>query len=538
MGVRVSQKAEEERFSAFFDCLVESLDGVTNPPTDTAAFALSRLRDRCRKRAAIRNAGLEEKALSAFLLNNDSVKSFQVELPDAVRANAQDFILRALWRASDSFGAYAPQTVLHVEAFMDLWRFGPGASVGVEGTHAAEKLVQPFTCTAGSKNLVKYIRANTHYLRAYDGVSGVDGIRVVPGSRLSFVPKNEETVRTIATEPSGNMLLQLSAGAYLERALKLVGLDITTQQAKNRLLCSVGVDYGLCTIDLKSASDRISIDLVRQLLPREWVELLMAIRSPYTTLPDKRVVELGMISTMGNGTTFPLMTLIIAALIYGYRCCRGGPARRIDWSQTAVFGDDIIVSSAEYDEICDILTRAGFVINHDKSFKCGYFRESCGLDTWLGADVTPFYVKGLASPAAVYVAINQLVRWCTTYRIELVEPLRLLLGWLPGRKPFFVPQWSDPSSGIRALEVQRCYKMLRPVTRRVRLSTDSGIMVALAAGGYLVGGTDDSFYIPRADIPRYVVVRRKMPSGFSTGWDPVWGSMGDAVYAQKFLSKA
>lgn len=532
----MSREDSRKRFTTFFSCLVNSLDGITNPPTDTAAFAIKRLRERCRKRAAISDVELEKKALAAFLSTNAEVAAFETTIPQDVKLNAQDFILRALWRASESFGCSAPQTALHVPALMDMWRFGPGSSFGVVGTHTAEKLVQPFTCTSGCVDWVKLIRANTHYLCTSDGADRLAGIRVVPGSKLAFVPKNEDTVRTIATEPSGNMLLQLAAGAYLERALKLIGLDITTQQDKNRLLCAAGINYGLCTIDLKSASDRISIDLVQQLLPADWVRLLLAIRSPSTVLPDKADCVLGMISTMGNGTTFPLMTLIITALLYGYRCCRGGPSRRIDWSRTAIFGDDIIIPSTEYDEFCDILCRSGFVINHDKSFKHGFFRESCGLDAWVGADVTPFYVKALASPADIYVAINQLVRWCTTHRVWLVEPLRLLLGWLPSGKPFFVPQWCDPSSGVQCLEVQRVYKMLRQRPRQVRLSSDPAFVGALAAGGYISGGKLHAFYVPRDNYHRYNVVKVKLPSGYLTGWDPSWGTLGDATLAQKFLS--
>lgn len=518
----------ELRFSEFFEALTADLDGAT-ACDDVSAFAIQRLRERCRKRAAVDRPELRQEALKKFLATNDAVKSFVPALDSDILSNAREFILHALWKASDCLGADAPQTDLHVPALAELWRFGPGSSNGVSGTHTAEKLYQRMSCTYGSADLVKYIRRMHPYIRVYDDLNN-GGIVSVPGSKLSFVPKNEDTVRTIASEPSGNMALQLAAASYLELALKLIGINLSTQPAKNRKLCASGIEFGLCTIDLSQASDRISIDLVRQLFPRRWFELLTAIRSPCATLPDGSEVELWMISTMGNGTTFPLMTLILASILYGVRCrARSAPTLRIDWSRSAIFGDDIIIPSDEYEPFVDAITSAGFIINHDKSYRSGFFRESCGFDSFMGCEVTPFYVKNLSTTPAIYVAINQVLSWSAKFKVRLDRSLRILIGWLPKGKPFLVPEWEDPSSGILTCSGPRDYHLLQVVNRRCRLRDDF-FLTSLASGGYLAAGSSHAFYVPRDNRPRYRVRRRRIPKGFTTGWDPLLRSQADSTW--------
>jgi len=182
-------------------------------------------------------------------------------------------------------------------------------------------------------------------MRSYDTLHNTPTL-IVDGSTLSTVPKNDKTDRTTATEPSGNMCLQLAVGSYIESVLRSIGLDIRTQEGKNKILAKLGSIFGhLVTIDLKSASDSILIELCRKLLPRQLFSFMLRIRSPETCLPDGEVVKLHMMSTMGNGFTFPMMTLLLVALIYAVRLRRNGPTNYIDWKTCGVYGDDIIVTT-------------------------------------------------------------------------------------------------------------------------------------------------------------------------------------------------
>lgn len=508
-----------ERLLEFFDTLEGELKSK-QVRSETEKFAVERLRNRARKRARITKSGLTEKAVADFLATNDSVGRLTISLPADIQRDAKHFIAVALERYTKSVLPEEVQTPLALELVFDSWRFGPGASNGVKGTHAADKINQPMTCTVHCEPLVEQLRRLNPYFSRYDCDDGITGTTVVLGSRLTTVPKNEDTERTIAIEPSGNMCLQLAAGTYLEGALRYIGLDIRKQQPLNKDAARRGsIDNSLATIDMKSASDMISLDLVSRLFPREWVWLLETIRSRHIQIPSGEWVKMHMVSTMGNGFTFPLMTLIISALIYAYRRSKGGPSLFIDWGDTCVFGDDVIVYTHEYLGVCEVLTSAGFVINTDKSYSDGPFRESCGGDFYLGGDVTPFYVKSLANPAEIYVAINQVLEWCSKTRVFLHDTLLCLKAMLGG-KVFLVPEWYNPDQGVLTSQVKRRFKLLKlaPTIRRLR---DERYSMMLACGGFIETRFGPSmFYMPRPRRARYVVGDSRLPKGYLDGWDP------------------
>jgi hypothetical protein len=87
-------------------------------------------------------------------------------------------------------------------------------------------------------------------------------------------------------------------------------------------------------------------------------------------------------SSMGNGCTFGLESLIFAAA-----------ARAVGSRDFCVYGDDIIIETELYEPLVTLLSALGFTTNSEKSFNQGPFRESCGVDAYLGTDITPFYVR-------------------------------------------------------------------------------------------------------------------------------------------------
>lgn len=529
----------EARLSTFFNTLLAELQsfGPTN-------YRVNRQVQRARKRARFSNDKLQALAVRDFLSANDRVGELQLNSPPSreldknVLSNARYFITNVLERYTSSFDDEAIQTPLELSYIYQNWRFGPGASNGIRGTHAADKIAQSMTCTAPCEPFVRKLRSTNPYFMAFDGLKGVTGVVQSKGSKLATVPKNEDTERTIAIEPSGNMCMQLAAGAYLEGALRYIGLDISTQQPKNKAMAKLGsISGSVATLDLKAASDMISIDLVRALMPPEWFDFLMKIRSPAILIPklgveDAYWVELNMISTMGNGFTFPLMTLIICALIYGYRCSLGGPSLFLSWKETCVFGDDIIIPTSEYSIAVDTLTRAGLIVNLDKSFSSGPFRESCGGDYLNGVDVTPFYVKSLLNDLDVYVAINQVIQWSLQERKSLPATLTCLRKMLAG-KPHLVPEWMNPNQGILTSGVSRRYTYLSLTPRKKKVSDDSLFFaMPLAIGGYVeeIGGA--LFYTPRSKQPPLAFVRRsRLPQGYLDGWDPSYRSQPDTYVA-------
>lgn len=525
--------SSDERLRSFFAIMQDELVLVDD---ENKSFAVQRQKARLRKKACFSNSLLSELAIQTFVVNNSSVTKCH-SVNQCVIENARYFVSNLLMRYSKRLDPESIQETLVVNSLFDFWRYGPGASNGVTGTHTAQKISQKMTVTNKCVPFIKMLRSQNAYFSSFDAANGDEGYSIVEGSRLATVQKNEDTDRTIAIEPSGNMAMQLAAGCYLEGALRCAGLDISCQQDYNNLLALSGsMTNGLATIDLRAASDMISLDLVRSIMPEDWYILLTCIRSEFISVKGHDApILLNMISTMGNGYTFPLMTLIIVSLIYGYRCSIDrGRNLSIDWSSTSVFGDDIIIPSDEVEGFCAVLGDAGLVVNFDKSYSDGPFRESCGGDYYRGYDVTPFYVKSLATDSDVYVAINQLLGWSAKHYLFYPKSYGYLISLLQDR-PFFIPEWHDPSEGVLCQSGPKRYRFLKTVTRMRKLKSGDFFACMLAVGNYLLPSGDNLLYTPRCESIERKVVKGRYPKGYSTGWDPSKRSYLESASVSVFL---
>lgn len=546
------------QLDSFFRALESDLVRVNLGNCEASqGFAVNRLASRMRKRAKYVNPNLREETIQRFLELNDSLAGKRVNVDPQIIADARHFILIALERYSTMMNERNIQVNLDLDVLFTSWRFGPGASNGVKGTHAAEKIGSDFTCTERAFPWVYKLRQRDYYFRCADTLHQKVPLSVVHGSRLTTVPKNQETDRTIAIEPLGNMVMQLAAGSYLTGALFAVGLDIEHQQPKNKALAHRGsITGGFATIDMKSASDMILPELVRLLLPAEWFRLLSDLRSE-TVSVDGREVKLNMMSTMGNGFTFPLMTLIITALIYGFRAQKPGSRNLfVDWKQTAVFGDDVIVPTEEAAGVVDVLTAAGFVINHDKSYLDGPFRESCGGDYYEGRCVTPFYVSSLQTNAEIYIAINKVLEWCARENLILLNTLHALSDMLKGPM-FLVPEWENPDSGVLTQGCSPRYKRLVPKRRTVEIKDEEFLSLwgmPLVLAGFVEEsptmanvvkqaaklGREIQFsfveFCPRTAKTAYRVENRRLPKGYANGWAPEKRSGVDSAFIEAWVS--
>jgi len=535
----INADKQNERIRSFDEIVkLELMSLQKNIRPSTRLMAVDRQLVRLRKKYVLSDIpDLEPATIAGFLANNRAANAVELTLTDSELSDARGFVLHALEGYTTSeYGDI--QCALNLGGLLRKWKFGPGASNGICGTHFYDKIRQPMTCTLKAMPYVRLMRRLDYHLNHFDMIEGCN-LTLIEGSKLTTVPKNEETRRTINIEPSGNMALQLAAGAYLEGALRYVGLDIREQQPRNKLLAFVGSLSGrFATIDLKSASDLISQQLVRELMPTDWWAFLSAIRSEKVTLPDGGSRVLHMMSAMGNGFTFPLMTLIICSLMYAMRArlnsCR---LNRIDWNRSAVFGDDIIVETEYFEPMCDILARAGLVVNHDKSYSSGPFRESCGGDFYEGHDVTPFYIKSLATHADIYIAINQILLWCSRNSFCLSESIRFLIGELSVERPNLVPEWFQPYNGIRTNSVDRTFKYLSLVPYNVRAS-DHELMLMAVLGGYLSENGRYTYFTPRTNNLRYKVRKSRLPKGFLDGHDPSYRSRRESAFSDFVLEIA
>ncbi len=232
-------------------------------------------------------------------------------------------------------------------------------------------------------------------------------LKIVPGNRVTTVPKNFKTDRVIAIEPDMNMYVQKGFGNYFRKKLRSWGCDLNSQTT-NQDLALLGSKTGIvATLDLSSASDTVCCEIVRFLLPADWLYALEQCRSVSGELPSGERIIYQKFASMGTGFTFELESLLFYALALAATEVVGASA-----SFVSVYGDDIIVPTSAARLTVDTLTRAGFVINEKKSFIDGDFRESCGKHFLAGKEVTPFYVRRkLKTLKSLFLFHNKLYRW-------------------------------------------------------------------------------------------------------------------------------
>jgi hypothetical protein len=236
----------------------------------------------------------------------------------------------------------------------------------------------------------------------------LDGaFHMVRGNEVVLVPKNAKTHRVIAKEPHVNSYLQRGFGRYIRKRLKrYAGIDLD-DQTRNQQLAREGSLTGLlATIDLSGASDTISLELVKQLLPGQWLRLLMSLRSSQGKTPEGTWKLYHKFSSMGNGFTFELESLIFWALCESVAEISGSDL------PVSVYGDDLIVPVSCYEEIVAVIDYCGFRVNASKSFSSGVFRESCGKDYFNGQLVRPIFLKeNLDNVESLYRMANSLRRY-------------------------------------------------------------------------------------------------------------------------------
>lgn len=304
-----------------------------------------------------------------------------------------------------------------------------------------------------------------------------DIFRLVPGNKVTTVPKNAKTDRVIAIEPDMNMFFQKGIGSVIRARLRRVRINLNSQKLNQRL-ARIGSRYGdLATVDFSSASDTISMSLVEELLPPDWVTALKQVRSPVGTLPDKSVVRYEKISSMGNGYTFELESLIFWAIARSVVDLIGVGGI------VSVYGDDLICRSSAERPLKWAFSRAGFTLNEKKSHFGGNFRESCGKHYFHGDDVTPFYVrKRLNTVWDLFTLANNIRRWARcSWGLDsrLQQVYRKVVDAIPQHLRFKIPEgygdvglisdFDESTPSFDRATYRLRFKGLLPVTSRKRV---------------------------------------------------------------------
>jgi hypothetical protein len=308
-----------------------------------------------------------------------------------------------------------------------------------------------------------------------------NGSEVRGMSRVSAVPKTSNKVRVISAEPVERMWLQLGIGeaiaSHLDRHPLTRGHFNFKDQTINGNLALEASENGLyATLDMKSASDRVSRKLCAQLLPSSLFRVLDSVRSTHTQFPDvfiekfrldertgckKKVqirifdgcnLELAKMAPMGNGFCFPLESLVFWSLaVAAAAVCMDSEAyvseQTFAWvrERTYTYGDDLIVPAEYAESVMERLQKYGFVFNEKKTFTKGPFRESCGIDAFLGVNVTPLRIKKqvpeVDSDCSAIVGWWDMAQECEILLPRVAEVLRETVFAALNHKPTYPSNW-------------------------------------------------------------------------------------------------
>lgn len=258
--------------------------------------------------------------------------------------------------------------------------------------------------------------------------------------RLIGVPKDFKGPRLIASEPICSQFVQQGIMNVLRENVKRSPLrhciDFRSQEPSRLLVLSASEDKSYSTIDLSSASDRLSCAVVECAFRRNFsfMEILNAARTPDVLFPDGQTLRMKKFAAQGAAFTFPVQTIIYALICMGVISYHTGIdnmnalARKV-----RVYGDDMVVPSDVFPFVCEILEVLQLRVNLGKSFNQGFFRESCGMDAYLGQDITPASVLTTFSERAPESLVSTVECSNNLFMRGYINASRVLLETIPKR---------------------------------------------------------------------------------------------------------
>lgn len=360
------------------------------------------------------STGLDVKAvaLRSFATNESVCHSTNIRLREARLRGFSPRVEAVMFTAKRKIATLLG--TCDFEKWSPYCKWGPGATYSLKGVdaHLDNKIREDrMSITAAALPYFRRVISDDYAWLSSRGVDAsgpcclLNGdVEVVEGCRVTTVPKNAKTERTIAIEPTLNQFLQGGIGGYIRRRLKRTGIDLN-DQVPNQTGAREALTRRLATVDLKAASDTVSMEVVYDLLPLDWVLLMDCLRSRKYQMPDGSWHLFEKFSTMGNGFTFELESLIFWALSSAVLEVLGLK------EQVLVYGDDIIIADKALPLLIDVFTECGFTVNSEKTHFDSAFRESCGKHFFAGCDVTPVYQKEVPDVLEeVYRLANRLRR--------------------------------------------------------------------------------------------------------------------------------
>lgn len=258
---------------------------------------------------------------------------------------------------------------------------------------------------------------------------------IEPSMTVTFVPKDSRGPRTICMEVHERMSLQLglmkSIYQHCEEFSSYRGrVNFTDQTVNQRLAHRASLDQSYATLDLKDASDLVSWELIKQVVPAKYVPVLTALRTPTVRFGRTgQSFSIKKFAPMGSALCFPIEAILFFAI-----------AMTVN-PDVYVYGDDIIVPTEFAIATMERLESYGLQVNKDKSLFQGYFRESCGLDAYKGAVITPIRYRKDDYASVVAFANNISSAFGDKYGEAVIQ-------WYESIVPCIIPRTGSSSSNV------------------------------------------------------------------------------------------
>lgn len=336
-----------------------------------------------------RHRELNETQARTLLAHAKCMRKWAIAPADFTSAR-REAALDGFLERNDATGALGgtslpPMMVLKMRRLLERWlpkgaaegkgRFGPGA--------CAEHLSHAKRYT----HLADWVLSSDKWPSVPIGDSDMDLVT----ARLCAVPKQYDKDRLITVEPAYATFAQQAARETLLNSihkgpLKGTCMDLGFTDGptiQRRLALQASLNGINATIDLKDASDNISLADFEAVFP-SWVQsLCLACRSTHVVRDGSEPRVMHMYAGMGNATTFVVETLFFSAYVVAFAENAHLPVN------VSTFGDDIICNSKTARSLIEVGQCPCFRINADKSFlEDDALRESCGVFAFLGKDVT------------------------------------------------------------------------------------------------------------------------------------------------------
>lgn len=305
--------------------------------------------------------------------------------------------------------------------------------------------------------------------REAEEIGLIRGVNFYEYARWDSVPKDSEIDRSIIIGNDINVLLQRGCGIHIRNRLLKYGIDLTDQTRNQELARMASITGELVTHDAVDSSNRIVTECVRFLLPEEWFDYMSAISERWVLGPDGTRHRLELFSSMGNGFTFELQSLIYFGLAVA--CSELPLVQAVE--KIGVFGDDVVIPDNSYDRFLECITFFGMEANMKKTFRTGPFRESCGAHWYNGRCVAPFFVREPFTkddPRPILKFVNELKEWYYGDNCEEGNPaidalITTCIQFIGKQYRNVVPKYMGLTSGLHFN-----HPLAKPIRKRMRWS--------------------------------------------------------------------